>query len=358
MPCDPNTLLEEAKCLNACIPQGMQQAAALALLCNIADAGAGGVESFNARAGAVTLELGDVSAVADTRYVLKSGDTMTGTLAVATGAVVADTKLLNLTQEWNNAGVTFTAIKLDVTNTAAGASSKLIDLTVGGVTYFSVNAVSGSIISNGSFIVGNATGGFTAASGGFVVFGSRSVISSPVNGNLLFTNIAQTDFTRLQLGGTTSSFPAIGRNGIGLDIFGADGAGPSSLMVYNTKTSATNFERIDLNWAANVARVWTEKGSGGGTARALVMGADATELMRFGSATTLSFFAQTAVVRQTSGANLTNNVTSGGTDDTIANFTDLTTYANDSAAIRNDIYQLARKLKQLNDGLRSYGLFT
>lgn len=51
-------------------------------------------------------------------------------------------------------------------------------------------------------------------------------------------------------------------------------------------------------------------------------------------------------------------MTSGGTDDTIANFTDLTTYANDAAAIRNDIYQLARKLKQVNDALRTYGLLT
>jgi len=31
---------------------------------------------------------------------------------------------------------------------------------------------------------------------------------------------------------------------------------------------------------------------------------------------------------------------------------DLTVYANDAAAIRNDIYQLARKLKQVNDALR------
>lgn len=60
----------------------------------------------------------------------------------------------------------------------------------------------------------------------------------------------------------------------------------------------------------------------------------------------------------TSGANLTNNVTSGGTDDTIANYTDLTVYANDAATIRNDIYQLARKLKQVNDALRLYGLLT
>ncbi len=73
----------------------------------------------------------------------------------------------------------------------------------------------------------------------------------------------------------------------------------------------------------------------------------------------LGFFGlATPVVKQTSGANLTNSVTSGGSTDVIANYTDLSIYANDAAAIRNDIYQLAKKLKQINDGLRSYGLFT
>ena len=71
----------------------------------------------------------------------------------------------------------------------------------------------------------------------------------------------------------------------------------------------------------------------------------------------LGFFNAAPVVRRTSGANLTNNVTAGGTNDTIADYTDLATYANDAAAIRNNLHQLARKLKQVNDGLRTLGLF-
>lgn len=53
---------------------------------------------------------------------------------------------------------------------------------------------------------------------------------------------------------------------------------------------------------------------------------------------------------------ITNNVTSGGTDDTIANFSDLSVYATDANAIRNNIYQLARKLGQVTDALRTNGL--
>lgn len=114
-------------------------------------------------------------------------------------------------------------------------------------------------------------------------FGGRGFMLWNADGVFQFVNSSLTDFNRLQFGGTTASFPALGRNGIGLDLFGANGTGPSFLAIYNTKTSATNFERITLDWASNVARIWTEKGSGGGTARDMVLGADATEVLRFTS---------------------------------------------------------------------------
>lgn len=87
---------------------------------------------------------------------------------------------------------------------------------------------------------------------------------------------------------------------------------------------------------------------------------DTTTGTKIGTATTqkFGFYNATPVVQQTDGANLTNNVTSGGTTDTIANYTDLIIYANDAAAIRNDIYQLARKIKIIGDALRTYGLLS
>jgi hypothetical protein len=41
----------------------------------------------------------------------------------------------------------------------------------------------------------------------------------------------------------------------------------------------------------------------------------------------------------------------------IDNYT-VTNYAADGATIRNDLYQLARKLDQVNDALRLYGLLS
>lgn len=249
-------------------------------------------------------------------------------------------------------------INVPVQGTANPTSNLLTQISINGGAYSTrLTLSSGGIVTAfGSFIALSA-GIRIASTGGFEI-DTRLFLNSSADGIARITDIAGTSFGRLQFGGTTSSFPAIGRNGASLDIFGADAAGASGVLIYNTRTSATNFERLDLNWAANVAKIWTEKGSGGGTARALVLGADATELMRFGSATTLSFFGVAAVARQTSGANLTNNVTAGGTNGTIANYTDLVVYATDAAAIRNNIYQLARSLKTAHDALRLYGLLT
>lgn len=45
-----------------------------------------------------------------------------------------------------------------------------------------------------------------------IVGATFAKISSPASGNIRLTNSAGTDFGRLQLGGTTASFPAIKRN--------------------------------------------------------------------------------------------------------------------------------------------------
>ena len=79
---------------------------------------------------------------------------------------------------------------------------------------------------------------------------------------------------------------------------------------------------------------------------------------KLGNATgTVGFFGATGAVKATQAA-ITNSVTAGGTTGTIANYTDLTVYANDSNAIRNDIYQLSLALSNVITALRAYGLFT
>ena len=72
----------------------------------------------------------------------------------------------------------------------------------------------------------------------------------------------------------------------------------------------------------------------------------------------IGFFGTAPVAQGTSGADLTNNVTSGGTDDTVDNITLGGLQNADLTSTRNAVYQLARKLKQVNDTLRDYGMLT
>ncbi len=61
------------------------------------------------------------------------------------------------------------------------------------------------------------------------------------------------------------------------------GAAAGPLQIYNTFTSATNHERGFLKWSSNVFQVGTEKGSGGGTARALAFQTDGVTRMTIAS---------------------------------------------------------------------------
>lgn len=193
---------------------------------------------------------------------------------------------------------------------------------------------------------GGVTGGW--ANGGLVVGSNATTVSPPTNG--------------LYVGGGTIC-RGFGAGVIGLVVTAA--ASQAAALVQLQGLSSTSAVREQ----ANVDTAWNAIDGAAGTdatrSADLILStwtvATAQEGIRIRSAAAgvrLGFFGTTPAARQASGANLTNNVTAGGVNDTIADFTDLTTYSNSAAAIRNDIYQLARKLKQVNDALRLYGLLT
>ncbi len=101
--------------------------------------GGGGAAAWGSITGTLSAQT-DLQTALDAKLNL-TGGTMTGQLilqnASATGAV-------NVSPTWNNAGTNFAGIYGRVTNTASGASSKLIDIgTVAGGSLFSV-AVNGN----------------------------------------------------------------------------------------------------------------------------------------------------------------------------------------------------------------------
>jgi len=63
-----------------------------------------------------------------------------------------------------------------------------------------------------------------------------------------------------------------------------NGTNAQTSRVYNTYTSATNYELGKLEWSSNVFRIGTEKGSGGGTARNVELQVDGTTKLTIDSA--------------------------------------------------------------------------
>jgi hypothetical protein len=68
-----------------------------------------------------------------------------------------------------------------------------------------------------------------------------------------------------------------------------DAANAQSLAVYNTHTNATSWERVELGWASNVAKLGTTKGSAGGNARGLVLQTDGTERIEIAATGSIQF---------------------------------------------------------------------
>jgi hypothetical protein len=85
--------------------------------------------------------------------------------------------------------------------------------------------------------------GSSIRAGGSSMFywNGRSEITSPADGDVLLTDAAGTSFGLLAFGGITSSYPAIKRNGAGVDVVTADDLGYANLAV----------EDIDINGALN-----------------------------------------------------------------------------------------------------------
>ena len=111
------------------------------------------------------------------------------TLVGATQTV--STPVLNASQTWNNAGTTFTGLKLNITDTASNAASLLADLQVGGTSKMSLDKA------------GNLTiaGSPTIQQTGYLHWTGRTYLLANADGNLTVTNNAQTSQLKLLIAG-------------------------------------------------------------------------------------------------------------------------------------------------------------
>lgn len=137
-------------------------------------------------------------------------------------------RLFNVAYTINNSGAqtgTLTGIFLNATEPALnGMTHNLMDMQVGGVSKFLVNRL-GTLTLLGNV---NASG---ALSGNLLSFNGLGEFLAQSDGVFTVRNNAGTSFNRLQLGGTTSSFPSIKRNGAAIDFRLADDSGYCSIGV-------------------------------------------------------------------------------------------------------------------------------
>jgi hypothetical protein len=138
------------------------------------------------------------------------------------------------------------------------------------------------------------------------------------------------------------------------------------LQLFVNISDSTHYDGIREVYISGPSEFWFvhhwDGDAGGGTYTPeyilgnIAIGSNADNIAIGAAASKLGFYGGTPQPQITGNTTLTNSVTAGGVDGTIADFADLTTYSNSAAAIRNDIYQLAKRLKILTDALAALGL--
>ncbi len=177
-----------------------------------------------------------------------------GKLDVAGGTLTTTvTPVINTTVTWNDSGTSHRGIKLNVTDTSSAAASLLLDLQVGSSGVFTVRK-DGKVNSASDFVGVNHE---AVASASFF-FTGRSVIRSATNGDFTFSNNAETGFGKLNLGGTTSSFPAIKRNGTAINFRLADDSADAGITAGTVlATGSTTLQAFTFTTATGTSATTT-----------------------------------------------------------------------------------------------------
>ena len=164
-----------------------------------------------------------------------SGQSLTGSDA---------SSLLDLSGTWNTSGAPV-AFRLNMTNTASSASSLLMRVGSGGAARFTVDA-NGAIVSQSGITL---SGGVVVGASQSLNFTGRGFIFCPSDGVIKLSDGSNASLNRLQLGGTTSSFPAIKRNSAAIDFRLADDSGyaniTSAAAAATTVTASSDVEVTD-----------------------------------------------------------------------------------------------------------------
>jgi hypothetical protein len=197
---------------------------------------------------------------------------------------------------------TFTGIQTLTAGTVSAPALTLGDAATG-IFRSALNEV--AITNNGTQRFRTTTSGVTITGGCTIGAG---VISDLGSGQLTLSNghyaaafgFSATTLLRVSSGGNGGgNFTQLRVIGANTGMFENSTTAAQTILVANTYTSANSYEAAGFRWVTNVAQIGTEKGSGGGTARALAIVTDGTPRINVGAAGEIGLYGVTAVARAT-----------------------------------------------------------
>lgn len=185
------------------------------------------------------------------RLGLGAAASATDSLTIAQGTLTADAQAIDATATWNNAGVTFTGIKYNVTDTASAAASLLMDLQVGGTSQWKVGKA-GAVTQLGTLTVpnGSATAPQIVSAGssttGFGFSNSGLIPSVTVSGaNVAQFASAQAQFIAVAFPNTSPDLYLM--RDAANTLAQRNGVNAQTFRGYGTFTDASNYERWGLS---------------------------------------------------------------------------------------------------------------
>lgn len=207
-----------------------------------------------------SLAQGDLDSTVDVLPIVDvgAGETKKVTAKALAGGAVSD-----LVAVWNNVATTFSAIKMDVTDTASAAGSMLLNLLVGGAARFQVTKA-GAVTAASSVKSTSASGGLgyaTGAGGAETQLTSKSttVVLNKICGTITMHNATLAHQTPVAFTLTNSAIEATdvvavcvksgGTAGAYLVSAGAVAAGSCSITLFNAQTSGNLSEAVVLQFA-------------------------------------------------------------------------------------------------------------
>lgn len=193
-----------------------------------------------------------------------------GGITVDGGTVTTSTPIFDMSQTWNDAAVTFTGLKLNATNTASNAASKLLDMQVGGTSQFSVRRDGAIGIAGNSFWITTSASQICLGEYGQSVRTAINYLGLAIG---QFQYFSWVDTNNSDSGVKDTRLYRDGGAGL---VAQRNGLNAQTFRIYNTYSSSTNYERGKLEWSSSVFYVGTEKGSGGGSARSMEFQTDGT----------------------------------------------------------------------------------